>query len=85
MLNDIIEEAGGLTKEASANNINLVYQITGNMSIYIPSEGRDKKGFNGGDIIRPDGVYVWGNAGTDQSLTGEQQCQHSKHQYCYCR
>ena len=30
MLNDIIEDAGGLTKDASVNNINLVYQITNN-------------------------------------------------------
>ena len=37
MLNVIIEDAGGLTENASADNINLVYQITGNMSIYIPS------------------------------------------------
>lgn len=62
MLNDIIEDAGGLTEKASVNNINLVYQITGNMSIYIPSEDEIKNGFTGGDIIRQDGVYVWGNS-----------------------
>ena len=62
MLNDIIEDAGGLTENASVNNINLVYQITGNMSIYIPSEDEIKNGFTGGDIIRQDGVYVWGNS-----------------------
>ena len=61
MLNDIIEKAGGLTEDASANNINFVYQITGNMSIYIPSKAEVEKGFNGGDIIRQEGVYVWGN------------------------
>ena len=61
MLNVIIEDAGGLTENASADNINLVYQITGNMSIYIPSRTEVEKGFNGGDIIRQEGVYVWGS------------------------
>lgn len=61
LLSDIIEEAGGFTKDASVNNINLVYQISCNMSIYIPSEAEITKGFGGGDIIRQDGVYVWGN------------------------
>lgn len=71
MLNDIIEDAGGLTENASVNNINLVYQITGNMSIYIPSEDEIKNGFTGGDIIRQDGVYVWGNSSGDSSDPGE--------------
>ena len=62
MLNDIIDDAGGLTKDASVNNINLVYQITCNMSIYIPSQDEILHGFTGGDIIRQDGVYVWGNS-----------------------
>lgn len=70
MLNDIIEDAGGLTENASVNNINLVYQITGNMSIYIPSEDEIKKGFTGGDIIRQDGVYVWGNSSGGSSEPG---------------
>ena len=70
MLNDIIEDAGGLTENASVNNINLVYQITGNMSIYIPSEDEIKHGFTGGDIIRQDGVYVWGNASGGSSEAG---------------
>ena len=70
MLNDIIEDAGGLTENASVNNINLVYQITGNMSIYIPSEEEIKHGFTGGDIIRQDGVYVWGNASGGSSDSG---------------
>ena len=60
ILNDIIEDAGGLTEEASVNNINFVYQITCNMSIYIPSKSETANGFSGGDIIRQDGVYVWG-------------------------
>ena len=71
MLNDIIEDAGGLTENASVNNINLVYQITGNMSIYIPSEDEIKNGFTGGDIIRQDGVYVWGNSSGGSSDPGE--------------
>ena len=63
MLNDIIEDAGGLTDDASVNNINFVYQITANMSIYIPSKSEIETGWNGGDIIRQEGVYVWGNNG----------------------
>lgn len=70
MLNDIIEDAGGLTENASVNNINLVYQIMGNMSIYIPSEDEIKHGFTGGDIIRQDGVYVWGNTSGGSSDSG---------------
>ena len=70
MLNDIIEDAGGLTENASVNNINLVYQIMGNMSIYIPSEDEIKHGFTGGDIIRQDGVYVWGNTSGGSSNSG---------------
>ena len=70
MLNDIIEEAGGLTSEASVNNINLVYQIPGNMSIYIPSKDETAKGFSGGDIIRQDGVYVWGSGSGSSSDAG---------------
>ena len=70
MLNDIIEDAGGLTENASVNNINLVYQITGNMSIYIPSEEEMSQGFTGGDIIRQDGVYVWGSSQEGASDTG---------------
>lgn len=62
ILNDIIEDAGGLTGNASVNNINLVYQITCNMSIYIPSKDEVSRGFSGGDIIRQDGVYVWGGS-----------------------
>lgn len=73
ILNDIIEDAGGFTEDASVNNINLVYQITCNMSVYIPSRFEIEGGFTGGDIIRQDGVYVWGNnsgGGTDNGSTG---------------
>ena len=70
MLNAIIEAAGGLTEAASANNINLVYQIECNMSIYIPSEEEITQGFTGGDIIRQDGVYVWGGQQGSGSDTG---------------
>ena len=75
MLNDIIEEAGGLTENASVNNINFVYQIECNMSIYIPSVEEITGGFTGGDIIRQDGVYVWGGSsgGTGSSGSGTAQ------------
>lgn len=70
MLNEIIEDAGGLTERASVNNINLVYQIESNMSIYIPSEEEISKGFSGGDVIRQDGVYVWGDSSGGSSDSG---------------
>lgn len=70
MLNEIIEDAGGLTERASVNNINLVYQIESNMSIYIPSEEEISKGFSGGDVIRQDGVYVWGGSSGGSSDSG---------------
>lgn len=70
LLNEIIEDAGGLTAEASVNNINLVYPVECNMSIYIPSEEEISKGFTGGDVIRQDGVYVWGETGGSSSGTG---------------
>ena len=70
ILNDIIEDAGGLTGNASVNNINLVYQITCNMSIYIPSKDEVSRGFTGGDIIRQDGVYVWGSSSGLSDGTG---------------
>ena len=77
MLNDIIEQAGGLTEAASVKNINFVYQIECNMSIYIPSEDEIAEGFVGGDIIRQDGVYVWGasssSGGTGESAGGDTQ------------
>ncbi|MCR4766882.1 MAG: helix-hairpin-helix domain-containing protein [Saccharofermentans sp.] len=62
LLNDIIEDAGGLTEEASVNNINFVYRIEYNISVYIPSKDEVATGFAGGDIIRQDGVYVWGSS-----------------------
>ena len=62
LLNDIIEDAGGLTENASVNNINFVYRVECNMSVYIPSEDEITKGMGGGDIIRQDGVYVWGSS-----------------------
>ena len=40
------------------------------MSIYIPSEEEISKGFTGGDVIRQDGVYVWGATGGSSSGTG---------------
>ena len=67
MLNDIIEEAGGLTEEASVNNINLVYRITTDISIYIPSVNEIEGGIEGNDIIRQDGAYVWGSSSTSSS------------------
>ncbi len=70
LLNDIIEDAGGLTEKASVSNINLVYQIPCNMSVYIPSREEITRGFTGGDIIRQDGVYVWGNTSGDSADPG---------------
>ena len=72
MLNEIIEDAGGLTIDASADNINFVYRIECNMSIYIPSKDEIAGGFAGGDIIRQDGVYVWGVSSDQNTSSGEE-------------
>lgn len=72
MLNEIIEDAGGLTDDASADNINFVYRIECNMSIYIPSGDEIAGVFTGGDIIRQDGVYVWGVSSDQNTSAGEE-------------
>ena len=71
LLNEIIEDAGGLTEAASVNNINFVYRIECNMSIYIPSADEIARGFTGNDIIRPDGVFVWGETKNGTEDPGE--------------
>ena len=75
MLYEVIEDAGGLTEKASVNNINLVYQLQTNMSIYIPSEEEIAGGFNGGDVIRQEGVYVWGGNSGGMPDTGSSSVQ----------
>lgn len=39
---DLIEKAGGLTKEADTNNINLAYRLEDEMKIYVPSKSETK-------------------------------------------
>lgn len=40
-LNYVIKQAGGLTKEADSNQINLAYQLTDQMLVYIPKKGEE--------------------------------------------
>ena len=40
-LNYVINQAGGLTKEADSNQINLAYQLTDQMLVYIPKKGEE--------------------------------------------
>ncbi|MBR2522871.1 MAG: helix-hairpin-helix domain-containing protein [Clostridiales bacterium] len=39
ILNDVAQLAGGFTEDAALEDLNLVYQLSGNLSIYIPSYG----------------------------------------------
>ncbi|MCI8640406.1 MAG: DUF655 domain-containing protein [Clostridia bacterium] len=41
-ISDLIEKAGGFTKEADTNNINLAYKLEDEMKIYIPSKNETK-------------------------------------------
>ena len=41
-ISDLVEKAGGLTKEADTNNINLAYKLQDEMKIYIPSKSDTK-------------------------------------------
>ena len=58
------------SEEERVSRIKFVYQITSNMSIYIPSDDEIMQGFNGVDIISQDGVYVWGNSPGQGSDSG---------------
>ena len=60
ILDEVIRRAGGLTASASADRVNLVYVITSNMSIYIPTEDECRSGFSDDSgIIRTFGQNSW--------------------------
>ena len=60
----MIRRAGGLTAAACADRINLVYVITGNMSVYIPTEEECREGFiDDAGIIRAYGQNSWAGQG----------------------
>lgn len=53
MLYELIEQAGGLTDKAPVNNINMVYTLVYDISIYIPSSDENLS-YCDSCIIRPD-------------------------------
>ena len=64
ILNDVIERAGGLTQTAAVERINLVYVITSNLSVYIPTEEECESGYSDDSgLIRPAGANSWKDAG----------------------
>ncbi|MBO4459144.1 MAG: helix-hairpin-helix domain-containing protein [Clostridiales bacterium] len=70
ILDEVIRRAGGLTASASADRVNLVYVITSNMSIYIPTEDECRSGFSDDSgIIRTFGQNSW--SGTSGGAASE--------------
>lgn len=67
ILNDAVEKAGGFTSEAAVTSLNLVFEINGNMSFYIPTvkEAESDKAQDT-DVFRGKGYFIWGSEG-DQS------------------
>ena len=62
ILDDVISKAGGLTAAAASDRINLVYIITSNMSVYIPTEEECVSGYNDDSgILRVSGQNSWKN------------------------
>ena len=75
ILDEVIRRAGGLTASACVERINLVYVITGNMSIYIPTEEECREGFSDeAGIIRSYGQNSWsgqsGGTGNGSGVSG---------------
>jgi len=63
ILNDVVVMAGGFSDGAAQNSINLVYVITENVSVYIPTE-EDVDAAADGTIVRdPNTVGAWGGQG----------------------
>lgn len=68
ILDDVIRRAGGLTAAAASDRINLVYIISSNMSVYIPTEEECLSGYSDDSgIIRIAGKNSWDNNGGDPS------------------
>lgn len=70
ILNDAVEKAGGFREDAAVTSLNLVFEITGNMSFYIPTVKEIENGTaQDAGVIRGKGDYIWGPEG-DASGTG---------------
>ncbi len=62
ILNDVVEKAGGFTSEAAVTSLNLVFEITSNMSFYIPTAQEAISGkAPGTDVIRGNDRFIWGD------------------------
>ncbi len=73
MLYELVEQAGGLTDKAPVNNINMVFTLLSDISIYIPSSDEN---LSSGDsyIIRPDNeAFLSGNMNYDDETDGGQR------------
>ena len=53
MISDAVREAGGLTEDADADNINMVYTLNENVMLYIKSKG-ESKAVGEGAVVRSD-------------------------------
>lgn len=62
LLCDVVDMAGGLTELAPVENINLVYEITDNISIYIPSYDELSTLTFDSNIVRTNEISVWGSS-----------------------
>ena len=60
LLCDVIDLAGGLLSDAPIENINLVYEITGNESIYIPTKDELEEYVYDSEIFRVNHMAGWG-------------------------
>lgn len=71
LLCDVIELAGGLTDKAPISNINLVYEIKGNISIYIPTIEEISEFNSNTDLVRENIIFVWGENVSDLDVAEE--------------
>lgn len=53
-INDVIEAAGGLTKEADISNVNLAYAVEDGQKIYIPCKQDKAENIDNGEIVKQD-------------------------------
>lgn len=73
LLCDVVDMSDGFTDEAPIENINLVYEIKENTSIYIPSVDELESIDTNNDLIRSDIIFVWGNSNSESSTGGSEQ------------
>lgn len=71
ILDDVISKAGGFTPDAAKDRVNLVYVITSNISVYIPTEEECESGFTDDlGIIRASGANTWKNSSQSPQTSG---------------